>query len=223
MKRSTFELTWILGFVFLTGLASACSVEVQMQTSEASHASALPATSAPPLESATRVAPSEPGTVSTLTPMRVPATTPPTRILAPSIGLDATVFTVGWKLIERDGKFASVWETADYAAGYHQDSALPGHVGNTVLSGHHNIKGEVFRRLLDLEPGDAVILIAEGREYRYAVERKMILKEKGVSEEQRVQNAHWIAPTSDERLTLVTCWPYTGNTHRVIVVAKPAE
>lgn len=25
----------------------------------------------------------------------------------------------------------------------------------------------------------------------------------------------------DERLTFVTCWPYTNNTHRVIVVAEP--
>jgi len=37
----------------------------------------------------------------------------------------------------------------------------------------------------------------------------------------RQENARWIAPTDDERLTLVTCWPYTNNTHRVVVVAKP--
>jgi len=39
----------------------------------------------------------------------------------------------------------------------------------------------------------------------------------------RRQNARWIAPTTDERLTLVTCWPYTGNSHRLIIVAKPAD
>ena len=32
-----------------------------------------------------------------------------------------------------------------------------------------------------------------------------------------------LAPTDDVRVTLVTCWPYTNNTHRVIVVAKPAS
>ena len=32
---------------------------------------------------------------------------------------------------------------------------------------------------------------------------------------------HWIR--HDDRLTLVSCWPYTSNTHRVIVVAKPAS
>jgi sortase A len=39
----------------------------------------------------------------------------------------------------------------------------------------------------------------------------------------RRKNAQWIMPTGDERLTLVTCWPYEwpGNSHRVIVVARP--
>jgi sortase A len=53
------------------------------------------------------------------------------------------------------------------------------------------------------------------------VDFKTIVKEKGESVEVRRKNAQWIAPTNDERLTLVTCWPYTNNTHRVIVVAKP--
>jgi sortase A len=39
--------------------------------------------------------------------------------------------------------------------------------------------------------------------------------------EVRIANAKWIQPTSDERLTLVTCWPYTNNTHRLIIVARP--
>ncbi len=29
----------------------------------------------------------------------------------------------------------------------------------------------------------------------------------------------WILPSTDERITLVTCWPANDNTHRVIVVA----
>ncbi|HID54608.1 MAG TPA: sortase, partial [Anaerolineae bacterium] len=35
--------------------------------------------------------------------------------------------------------------------------------------------------------------------------------------------AEWIMPTEDERITLVTCWPYTDNTNRLIVVAQPVE
>ncbi|MCD6289019.1 MAG: sortase [Anaerolineae bacterium] len=152
---------------------------------------------------------------------RPPAHSAPTRIVAPSIGLDAPVVTVGWSSHQDNGHWFSEWETASYAAGFHKSSALPGHKGNTVISGHHNIKGKVFEHLVDLKPGDLVILYADGRAYRYRVKDKFIVKEKGVSPEQRRQNALWIAPTRDERLTLVACWPPTGNTYRVIVIAKP--
>ncbi len=37
----------------------------------------------------------------------------------------------------------------------------------------------------------------------------------------RKANAEWIAPTTNERLTLVTCWPKRSNTHRLIIVAEP--
>jgi sortase A len=37
----------------------------------------------------------------------------------------------------------------------------------------------------------------------------------------RMQNARWIMPTPDERLTLVTCAPDAQSTHRLIIVALP--
>jgi sortase A len=55
----------------------------------------------------------------------------------------------------------------------------------------------------------------------YKVTTRQILKERDQPLEVRLKNAQWIQPTSDERLTLVTCWPYTTNTHRLIIVAKP--
>ncbi len=39
--------------------------------------------------------------------------------------------------------------------------------------------------------------------------------------EVRLKNAQWMQPTPDERLTLISCWPYWTNTHRVIIVARP--
>ena len=86
----------------------------------------------------------------------------------------------------------------------------------------HNIKGEVFRYLVELEEGDRVQVHAGNRVWHYVVTEKHILKEKGESLDVRRQNAKWIGPTDDERLTMVTCWPYTNNTHRLVVVAKPA-
>jgi len=146
-----------------------------------------------------------------------PANAPPDRIVIPAIGLDAPVVPVGRELTEE----GLVWQVADYAAGWHNTSAYPGHRGNTVLSGHNNIKGQVFRYLVNLEPGDEVILYVGETAYRYLVTEKHLLEEKGMPEDVRRRNARWIAATEDERLTLVTCWPYTSNTHRLIVVAKP--
>jgi sortase A len=150
-----------------------------------------------------------------------PATAPPDRVVAPAIGMDAPVVPVGWKTVEENGQTFTEWEVADYAGGWHKTSAYPGNVGNTVIAGHHNIRGEVFRYVVNMEPGNVVDLYVGQTVYRYVVTEKYILREKGMPLEVREENARWIAPTDDERLTLVTCWPYTNNTHRVVVVAKP--
>jgi LPXTG-site transpeptidase (sortase) family protein len=55
------------------------------------------------------------------------------------------------------------------------------------------------------------------------VEEKFILKDKGEAPEVRKANGRWIGQFDDQRLTLVTCWPYTSNTHRVVVIAKPKQ
>ena len=165
--------------------------------------------------------PASPTPTATPLPSRVPATSGPERIVIPSIDLDASVEEVGWKVVEQNGVLASQWEVADYAVGFHRGSAYPGHVGNTVLSGHHNIRGEVFRYLHQVEPGDDVYLYVGIQGYHYVVEAKYRFREKGVPPDVKRDNAKWIQHTEDERLTLVTCWPYSGNSHRIVVVAKP--
>jgi sortase A len=145
------------------------------------------------------------------------------RIVAESIELDAEVIEVGWQEIIQDGVTANAWTVADYAAGWHQNSALPGQGGNIVLSGHHNINGEVFRYIVDLQPGDIVTLYDAEQTHEYVIVDKFIVKDKGEPEAVRRANARWIEPFNEERLTLVTCWPYNNNTHRVIVIGKPAN
>jgi sortase A len=148
----------------------------------------------------------------------------PQRIVLPSIGVDTDVVKVGWQSVtQADGQTASQWEVADFAAGWHKNSALPGQTGNIVLSGHNNIQGAVFRKLYELQPGDIAKVWAGGQEFDYQVEEVMILEETNAPLEQRQENARWIAPFDDERLTLVSCWPETSNTHRVVVVAKPVK
>jgi sortase A len=148
---------------------------------------------------------------------------PITRIVAESIGLDAQVVGVGWIQEIRSGVPTNIWTVADYAAGWHKNTALPGQGGNIVLSGHHNIKGEVFRYTIDLNVGDTVTLYMGDQPYYYTVVDKFIVKDKDEPDAVRRENAKWIGPFNEERLTLVTCWPYTNNTHRAIVIAKPAQ
>lgn len=151
----------------------------------------------------------------------IPALSAPDRIIVPTINLDSSVEKVGWSVIEHNGVPISTWVIPENTVGWHLNSALPGHRGNVVLSGHHNLGGEVFRNLVDLKSGDRIILRADDRDYHYAVTDHFIVLERGASDEQRHQNAQWIMPTVDERITMITCWPYVDNSHRLIVVAKP--
>jgi sortase A len=146
---------------------------------------------------------------------------PPERLVIPSIELDTPVIPTSWQTVQRNGQTTRVWQVVDDVVGWHNTSAYPGHAGNVVLNGHHNIKGEVFRYLIDVEVGDRVLVYAKDQIYPYTVAEKHILKELGESVEVRRQNAKWMNPTADERLTMITCWPYTNNTHRLIVVARP--
>jgi LPXTG-site transpeptidase (sortase) family protein len=148
----------------------------------------------------------------------------PTRLVIPAIELDAVIVPAKSRLIKYEGKYYSQWVAPDtFAAGWHTYSAPLGLPGNTVLNGHHNEFGEVFRRLVELEPGDEVLVYSGDLEFDYKVVLKMILPERNQPAEVRLANAAWIMPTEDERLTLVTCWPYESNSHRLILVAKPAQ
>ena len=169
-------------------------------------------------------APPPPPPTATTAPQVVQAASAsvnPDRLVIPAVRIDSPVIPVGWRLVEQNGQQYSIWDVADYAVGWHNSSASLGQPGNTVMAGHHNINGEVFRDLVNVEVGDEVILYRGNETRRYLVEVKTIVKEKGEPTEVRRKNAQWIAPTNDERITMVTCWPYTNNTHRVIVVAKP--
>jgi len=145
----------------------------------------------------------------------------PTHIVIPAIAVDSPVVEVGLHTIYSGDRLVSQWETADYAVGFNRTSALPGKRGNTVMSGHNNINGEVFRNLSNVHAGDTIRVFVGRSEFRYVVTQKLLLRESGVSPQQQQLNALWIAPTADERLTLVSCWPYSSSTQRLIVIAVP--
>ncbi len=166
----------------------------------------------------------------TFTPMPTPTPLPtvapeiPSRIVIDSIGLDAEVTPATAKKVKLDGVEFEQWLAPDRrASGWHTNSAMLGQIGNTVLNGHHNINGLVFQYLVNVNEGDIIVVYGSSHEFRYMVTNKMILPEKYVSLEQRMENARWIMHSDDDRLTLVTCWPFESNTHRLIVVAEPID
>jgi sortase A len=166
---------------------------------------------------------------ATFAPTTMPppaAVTPssPIRILIPTINLEAPIITVGFENYAIDGQPVTTWAVPAYfAVGWHHTSALPGQAGNTVLNGHQNIYGGVFRNLGALQRNDEIIVFTDSAIYHYQVVEQHILKEEGQPLQVRAANARWIMPTPDERLTLVTCAPSNDNSDRLIVVALPVQ
>lgn len=150
---------------------------------------------------------------------------PPVHLVIPSVGIDSKVVPVTWKMLPgKNGAGAkSEWQVADYAVGHHAGTANPGEVGNVVLSGHVDYRGEVFKNLKDVKKGDTVTLDTEKGQYVYIVTDLVIVKEEGVSDDQKKANAAYMNPTPDQTLTMITCWPYGIDDHRLIVIAKPYQ
>lgn len=148
----------------------------------------------------------------------------PTRLVIPMLELDAPVKPAELLTWQEGNKRYSQWTVPDeFAAGWHGDSAPLGEVGNTVLNGHHNVHGEVFRDLINLPVGEEIIIYDDNQPFTYRVTNMELLRNQGVSLRERLANGRWIHSTEDERLTLVTCWPYTSNTHRLVIVAHPVD
>ncbi len=170
-------------------------------------ATATPPATAPAAEPSATAAPATPPAAEATPAPRLPATS---RIVIPRIGLDSAVVEVG---VLPSGEM----DTPAFAAGRLAFSAEAGEPGNVVVAGHDDILGEVFRRLPELQPGDEFVLYRGPAAFRYRVETRVIVREEGASEAQRRENARWMAPTDDATATLISCYPYLVDTHRIIV------
>ncbi len=139
----------------------------------------------------------------------IPWSPPPTpgpgaarRIVIASLGVDAPV-------VEGDD-----WEALKQGVGHRPGTADPGQVGNMVVSAHNDVFGELFRNLLDMAPGDAVLIYTDAGAYRYIVNRVELVAPTQVEVMQ---------PTDYPALTMVSCYPYLLDTQRVVVSADLAE
>jgi sortase A len=82
------------------------------------------------------------------------------------------------------------------AVGHIPGTALPGEPGNVGLAGHRDT---FFRILKDLRTGDEIQLSTPGGTFKYVVESLLVVAP---------DNIGVLAPSSENALTLVTCYPF---------------
>jgi len=142
---------------------------------------------------------------STATPTAIPADIDPKlplRIEIEALGIDARV-------VEGDDT-----QSLKLGVGHRIGTANPGEPSNMVLSAHNDIYGEIFRDLHKLKPGDVVLVHTAAASYRYIVRSVEIVSPTRVEV---------MEPTEKAVLTMITCYPYLLDTHRVVAVADLAE
>jgi sortase A len=101
-----------------------------------------------------------------------------------------------------------------FGPGWMLGSAQPGEAGNTIIGGHRDTH---FEFLEQLAIGDELVLETPGRVARYRVARMAVADQ---------DDARFLLRSDDERLTLITCWPFhalvAGGRDRYVVIAAPA-
>jgi sortase A len=121
------------------------------------------------------------------------------RLEAPSVHLAATVLE------------GSDDHTLSLGAGHIEDTAWPGDSGNMGIAGHRDT---TFRAVRHLRVGDPLVLTTEGWEFRYRVQKLIIV---------RPEDVYVLDQTDHATLTLVTCYPFEFIGHapkRFIVSAE---
>ncbi len=174
------------------------------------------ATSAQPTTAAAAAAP--PTTAPTPVPLRPLAV----RLEVPSIDVDSPIVeTKPVSYTTWQGEERWEWPVADYAVGQLSSSGRPGAGRNIVLAGHNNTRGQVFRRLPDVEVGDVLTLHTALATHRYEVVEKRFVTYRTDREEGERIIQRYFQPGSSERVTLQSCWPYWNSADRILVVAEP--
>ena len=106
--------------------------------------------------------------------------------------------------------------------GHIPGTALPGEVGNVVLSGHRTTYGAPFERFGDLQPGGLVVLETRDRWLTYTITGSQIVAPTAIEVTYPVPGEQGAEPT-ERLLTLTTCHPKYSARQRLIVSATMTE
>lgn len=133
-------------------------------------------------------------------------------IRMPRIGMTGKVGGEGARVVvEGVGK-----EDLKKGPGHYPGTALPGAIGNMVISGHRTTYGAPFNRIDELRIGDAIVLETRDSWFTYRVTKQQIVAPSAVEVTYPVPGNRTARPTQ-RLLTLTTCNPKYSAKQRLIV------
>lgn len=103
--------------------------------------------------------------------------------------------------------------------GHYPGSAMPGEVGNFVISGHRTTYSAPFNDLGELERGDEILIDTRGKQYVYEVTGRDIVEPTAVEVTAPVPYHPGKKPT-ERLITLTTCHPKYSDAERMIVFGE---
>lgn len=106
--------------------------------------------------------------------------------------------------------------------GHYPGTALPGEVGNFVVSGHRTTYSAPFNRLGELDRGDEILIDTRDQQYVYKVTDRKIVKPSAVEVTAPVPFHPKRRPT-EQLITLTTCHPKYSAAERMIIFGELAS
>lgn len=103
--------------------------------------------------------------------------------------------------------------------GHYPGTAMPGQIGNFVVSGHRTTYLAPFNRIDELRPGDRILIDTRERQYIYTVTAKKVVDPSDVSVAAPVPE-HPAADPTQRLITLTTCNPKYSAAQRLIVFGR---
>lgn len=103
--------------------------------------------------------------------------------------------------------------------GHYPGTAMPGQIGNFVVSGHRTTYLAPFNRLGELHTGDTILIDTRAGQFVYKVTGKKIVKPSDVSVAAPVPEHPRANPTK-RLITLTTCNPKYSAAQRLIIYGR---
>ena len=100
--------------------------------------------------------------------------------------------------------------------GHYPGTALPGQIGNFVVSGHRTTYGAPFNQLGELHRGDPIVVETAAAYYTYRVTSSQVVLPTDLAVIAPVPGHPGVRPARAE-ITLTTCDPEFSASHRLVV------